>query len=33
MSDTAIASSNKKMIDAYYSIGIIYREQLKEYRP
>lgn len=32
MSDTAIASSNKKMIDAYYSIGIIYREQLKEYR-
>jgi len=32
MSDTAIEASNKKMIDAYYSIGIIYREQLKEYR-
>lgn len=32
LSDTAIATSNDKIIDAYYNIGIIYREQLKEYR-
>jgi tetratricopeptide (TPR) repeat protein len=32
LADTAIVASNDKIIDAYYNIGIIYREQLKEYR-
>ncbi|MEO8146308.1 MAG: tetratricopeptide repeat protein [Bacteroidia bacterium] len=32
LSDTAITSSNVKIVEAYYNVGIIYREQLKEYR-